>query len=64
MNFSKLDTFMQAMPARGIPGCELAVAKDGKIVYFIQHANVWYTSTGGVQALDTMIADLEAALIK
>ena len=38
--------------------------KDGKIVYFIQHANVWYTSTGGVQALDTMIADLEAALIK
>ena len=31
MNFSKLDTFMQAMPARGIPGCELAVAKDGKM---------------------------------
>ena len=40
------------------------VYKNGKIVYFIQHANVWYTSTGGVQALDTMIADLEAALIK
>ena len=33
MNFAKLDAFMQSMPARGIPGCELAVAKDGKIVY-------------------------------
>ena len=43
---------------------EMQCYKDGKIVYFIQHANVWYTSTGGVQALDTMIADLEAALIK
>ncbi|MBQ8641111.1 MAG: ABC transporter substrate-binding protein [Clostridia bacterium] len=41
---------------------EMDVYKNGKIVYFIQHANVWYTSTGGVQALDTMIADLEAAL--
>ncbi|MBQ7921452.1 MAG: ABC transporter substrate-binding protein [Clostridia bacterium] len=40
------------------------VYKNGKIVYFIQHANVWYTSTGGVQALDTMIADLEADLLK
>ncbi len=43
---------------------EMQCYKDGKIVYFIQHANVWYTSTGGVQALDTMIADLEVALIK
>ena len=34
-----------------------------KIVYFIEHANVWYTSTGGVQALDTMLADLEGALL-
>lgn len=42
---------------------ELDVYKDGKIVYFIDHANVWYTSTGGVQALDTMLADLEAALL-
>jgi len=42
---------------------ELDVYKDGKIVYFIQHANVWYTSTGGVQALDTMLADLEGALL-
>lgn len=40
------------------------VYKNNKIFHFIQHANVWYTSTGGVQALDTMIADLEAALIK
>ena len=43
---------------------ELDVYKEGKIVYFIEHANVWYTSTGGVQALDTMLADLEGALLK
>lgn len=42
---------------------ELDVYKDGKIVY-LAHANVWYTSTGGVQALDTMLADLENALLK
>lgn len=42
---------------------ELDVYKNGKIVYFIEHANVWYTSTGGVQALDTMLADLEGALL-
>lgn len=29
---------------------ELDVYKNDKIVYFIEHANVWYTSTGGVQA--------------
>ena len=43
---------------------ELDVYKDGKIVYFIEHANVWYTSTGGIQALDTMLADLEGILLK
>ena len=37
--------------------------KEGKIIYLIRHANVWYTSTGGVQALDTMLSDLEAALL-
>ena len=42
---------------------ELDVYRNGKIVYFIEHANVWYTSTGGVQALDTMLADLETALL-
>lgn len=42
---------------------ELDVYKNGRIVYFIDHANVWYTSTGGVQALDTMLADLEGALL-
>ena len=42
---------------------ELDVYRNGKIVYFIEHANVWYTSTGGVQALDTMLADLEGALL-
>lgn len=42
---------------------ELDVYKEGKIIYFIDHANVWYTSTGGVQALDTMLADLEGALL-
>ena len=43
---------------------ELDVYKNGKIVYFIEHANVWYTSIGGVQALDTMLGDLENALLK
>ena len=33
MNFSKLDAFMQKMPERGIPDCELAVTVDGKQVY-------------------------------
>lgn len=42
---------------------ELDVYKDDKIVYFVEHANVWYTSTGGVQALNTMLSDLEAALL-
>ena len=41
---------------------ELDVYKEGKIVYFIDHANVWYTSTGGIQALDVMLRDLEEAL--
>ena len=43
---------------------ELDVYKNNKIIYFIEHANVWYTSTGGVQALDTMLSDLEVALLK
>ena len=42
---------------------ELDVYKEGKIIYFIEHANVWYTSTGGVQALDTMLTDLEKELL-
>ena len=42
---------------------ELNVYKDEKIVYLVEHANVWYTSTGGVQALDTMLTDLENALL-
>ena len=42
---------------------ELDVYKENKIVYLIEHANVWYTATGGVQALDTMLADLEKALL-
>ena len=41
---------------------ELDVYKNDKIVYFIDHANVWYTATGGIQALDTMLGDLETAL--
>lgn len=41
---------------------ELDVYKNGNIVYFIRNANVWYTATGGIQALDTMLSDLEVAL--
>jgi len=43
---------------------ELDVYKDEKIVYFIEHAGVWYTATGGIQALDIMLADLEGALLE
>lgn len=43
---------------------ELDVYKDSKIVYLVEHANVWYTSTGGVQALNTMLSDLENTLLK
>ena len=41
---------------------ELDVYQNGRIVYLVEHASVWYTSTGGIQALDTMLSDLEAAL--
>ena len=41
----------------------LDVYREGKIIYFVDNANVWYTATGGVQALDTMLGDLEHALI-
>ena len=43
---------------------ELNVYKNDKIIYLINHANVWYTSTGGIQALDVMLADLEEALFE
>ena len=41
----------------------LDVYKENKIVYLIEHANVWYTATGGIQALDLMLKDLEQALL-
>lgn len=33
MNLSKLIAFMQAMPERGIPGCELAITQNGETIY-------------------------------
>lgn len=33
MNFSKLTQFMQQMPYRGYPSCELAVTKNGETVF-------------------------------
>ena len=33
MDFSRLDKYMEEMPKRGIPACELAVTKNGKLVY-------------------------------
>lgn len=33
MNFSRLDDFMDGMVKRGYPFCELAIAKDGEVVY-------------------------------
>lgn len=37
-------------------------AQDGHIVY-LEHPAVWYTAEGGIQALDTMLSDLEDALL-
>ena len=42
---------------------QLDVYQNDRIVYFIDHANVWYTATGGIQALNTMLTDLESALL-
>ena len=33
MNFSTLDAYLERMPERGVPACELAVTKDGETVY-------------------------------
>jgi len=33
MNFSKLEAFLQSLPACGIPGCEIAVTHHGKPVF-------------------------------
>ncbi len=33
MNFSKLDSFLDRLPACGYPMAELAVAKEGKVIY-------------------------------
>jgi len=33
MNLSKLDKYMEEMPHRGIPACELAVSRDGVTIY-------------------------------
>ena len=42
MNFSNLDTLLEDMPARGIPACELAVSKDGEVVF---HKCVGYSDS-------------------
>ncbi|MCD7841916.1 MAG: ABC transporter substrate-binding protein [Lachnospiraceae bacterium] len=36
--------------------------QNGNIVY-LEHPAVWYTAEGGITALDTMLADLESALL-
>lgn len=33
MDFSKLDQYLEEMPQRGIPACELAVTRDGEQIY-------------------------------
>ena len=33
MDFSRLDAFMEKMPQRGVPGCELSVTLNGETVY-------------------------------
>lgn len=36
--------------------------QNGNIVY-LEHPAAWYTAEGGITALDTMLADLESALL-
>jgi len=36
--------------------------QNGNIVY-LEHPAVWYTAEGGITALDTMLVDLESALL-
>ena len=36
--------------------------QDGNIIY-LEHPAVWYTAEGGITALDTMLSDLEEALL-
>ena len=33
MDFKKLDAFMEEMPKRGIPSCELAITRNGEAIY-------------------------------
>lgn len=42
MNTERLDKFMDEMPLRGIPGCDLAVTRDGEEVYrrMVGYANL------------------------
>ena len=47
----------------GVLGAREVVEND-RIIYLIEHANIWYTATGGVQALDVMLEDLEEALFE
>ncbi len=37
--------------------------QNGNIVYLASHG-VWYTAQGGITALDTMISDLQSALLQ
>ena len=37
-------------------------AQNGNVIV-LEHSNVWYTAEGGITALDTMLADLESALL-
>lgn len=38
-------------------------AQNGNVIV-LEHSNVWYTAEGGITALDVMLSDLEAALLK
>ena len=48
MNFTKLDAFMNDMPLRGYPGCELAVSLNGETVY---RKNVGYADAAKTRPL-------------
>lgn len=39
-------------------------AYENNTIVYLEHPAVWYTAEGGITALDVMLQDLEAVLLK
>lgn len=49
MNTDKLDSFLDEMPQRGIPGCDLSISRNGREVY---RRSVGYSDAGMTRPVD------------